>query len=344
MWEGLDLPLQVVLKQASTNIEYHDWRGLTPHKQQERRDAFALELRHRGNQLAHAPHLHTAVVQLAEADYYMFTCFNYMLQDGWSLTLRGRDFTAFYEAACRGQRIQLEPSRPYRDYIAWLQQQNLAGSEAYWRKTLKNFTPSLPFVSQFSQEGPQAGDSFAKETLALSEEETMTLQSLARKQQLTVATILNGLWALLVSQYSGQEDVTFGHLCSGRAPMLTGSEYIVGSFNNILPLRVQVPQEAQLVPWLRQLQIQMLELREHEYSPLLKVKEWTGFPAETPLFDSYVVFENFPIYTYENGEGRTHQDMGTLTSNPRHFSVPTEYPLRMEFWPFQQFTMMIFWL
>jgi hypothetical protein len=85
-----------------------------------------------------------------------------------------------------------------------------------------------------------------------------------------------------------------------------------------------------------------VELREHEYSPLLKIKEWIGFPAETPMFESYVVFENFPIYTYEDVGGNAHQNFGgTLSSDLRHSFVPTEYPLRIEFWVFQQFTMMV---
>jgi hypothetical protein len=264
-----------------------------------------------------------------------------MLLDGWSSTLRGRDFAAFYEALCRGQDLQLESPRLYRDHIAWLQQQDLAKAEAFWRKTLKGFTVSTPLVGQIDQQRPHAGDPFVKEVLPLTAATTTALQSLARKQQLTLATLFNSAWALVVSRAGGQEDVVFGHLSSGRSPALAGSEYMVGFFNNILPLRIQISAEARLLDWLKYVQSQMVELREYEYSPLLQIKEWIGVSAAAPLFESYVVFENFPAYGYKGVGEKTLQDFGIQFSDNRRSFVPTEYPLRIEFWPFQQLTMMV---
>ena len=117
---------------------------------------------------------------------------------------------------------------------------------------------------------------------------------------------------------------------------------MVGFFNNILPLRVQVPPEARVVDWLQQLQAQMVEFREYEYSSLLQIKEWIGVPATAFLFDSYVVFENFPRYGYKGVGEKMLQDFGARSFDIRHSFAPTEYPFRIECsWLFQELTMTV---
>ncbi len=350
---GLDEPLQAVQKEATFKLEQYDWRGLSPVEQQQQAEQHLQALRQRGSNLAHVPHLHLAFARISDEDYYMLRGFNYMLQDGWSSTLLNRDFVAFYEALCRNQEPHLDPPYLYREHIDWLQHQDIHAAETFWRKTLAGL--SLPTTSPFSQirqrmpsppetqhqPFPQAGEPFTKEILSLSIATTTGLQSLARKHQLTLATLLNSAWALLVSSYSERDDITFGMLSSGRPPALVGSEYTVGFFNNILPLRVQLSPETRLSVWLRDIQTRMVELREYEYTPILKIKEWLGLSAPTSLFESYVVFENFPRYSYDAVGGKARQDFGNQSSDARTAFVPTEYPLRIEFWPFQQLVMMV---
>ena len=204
-WEGLDEPLQVVLKRATLKVIYYDWRGLSPEEQEGQREAYLQGLRYRGNQLLHVPQVYMTIAQRTDEDYYWFFGFSYMLMDGWSSSLRFRDFSAFYEALCLHQTPQLEPPPSYREHIAWLQQQDLARAEAFWRKTLRSFTGALPLVRQALADGPHAGDPSVKEVLALSRGTSAAIQSLAREQRLTIATLLNGAWALITSLYGGTE-------------------------------------------------------------------------------------------------------------------------------------------
>jgi non-ribosomal peptide synthetase component F len=154
-----------------------------------------------------------------------------------------------------------------------------------------------------------------------------------------MATLLLSAWALVLSRYSGMENVLFGALCSGRPATLAGSEYMVGFFNNILPLRVPVLPEAQLLPWLKDVQAHMVELREYEYTPMMKIKEWAGLDQTLPMFDSYVVYENFPTYSYETIGKKARKDLGMQAPDDRRFFVPTEYPIRVEFWSSQPLMM-----
>ena len=121
------------------------------------------------------------------------------------------------------------------------------------------------------------------------------LQALARSHRLTLSTLIQGAWALLLSRYSGRSDVLFGVTVSGRPPELAGVESMVGMFINSLPLRVAVIEEAPLVPWLRELQATMVELRRFEAIPLSRIQAWSEVPAGMPLFESIVIVQNLPF-------------------------------------------------
>ena len=112
---------------------------------------------------------------------------------------------------------------------------------------------------------------------------------------------MQGAWALLLSRYAGEEDVVFGATVSGRPAELRGVEETVGLFINTLPVRVRVDTAATVREWLEAMQEQQVRAREFEYSPLVEVKKWSDVPEGEPLFESLVVFENYPV-DLESGE------------------------------------------
>jgi non-ribosomal peptide synthetase component F len=119
--------------------------------------------------------------------------------------------------------------------------------------------------------------------------------ALGQSQRLTLSTLIQGAWALLLSRYSGRSDVVFGVTVSGRPPELSGVESMVGMFINALPLRVPVSEEAYLVPWLRQIQATVVELRRFEAIPLSDIQGWSELPRGMPLFESIVIVQNLPF-------------------------------------------------
>ena len=124
---------------------------------------------------------------------------------------------------------------------------------------------------------------------------TEALQALAKQHQLTVNTLIRGAWALLLNRYSGEKDVVFGATSSGRPPNLVGSESMVGLFINTLPVRVKIPANKSLIPWLQTLQSQQIEAQQYEYTPLIQVQQWSDLQKDSPLFASILVFENYPV-------------------------------------------------
>ena len=137
-----------------------------------------------------------------------------------------------------------------------------------------------------------------------------------KQQRLTLNTLLQGVWALLLSQYSSQQDIVFGITTSGRPSELVGVEEIVGLFINTLPLRIKVEPEMDLIFWLKQLQIDNLELLNHQHNSIGQIYQWAEFPSSLPLYESILVFENHP----DSSEGFEHLEpiafQGAYTKYP----------------------------
>ena len=166
---------------------------------------------------------------------------------------------------------------------------------------------------------------------------TTDLQLVARQNQLTLNSVLQGMWAIVLSCHSGQKDVLFGITVSGRPADLNGVESIVGLFINALPLRVTIPPDAQLLPWLRQLQMKQANLQQYQYSSLVQIHEQSDVPNGVQLFQSLVGFGNVPMNNaLENSEvGLEISDIEITQQNnyPLTFiSAPApELPLRIRY-------------
>jgi amino acid adenylation domain-containing protein len=331
-WENLDKPLQVVHRKVKLPLEQLDWRGLPPAEQEAKLEAYLQENRQRGFALTQAPLLRLALIRLGEEEYKYIWSHHHILWDGWSGPLVIKEFLAFYEAIRKGQNLRLKPPRPFRDYILWLQKQDLAKAEAFWRKTLQGITAPTPLVIDrlggVRSDQPERAE---EQRVQLSPELSAGLQALARRQQVTLNTVMQAAWSLLLSRYSGQESVVFGTSVSGRPASLAGVEQMVGLFINTLPVRVDVHAEETLAAWLKQLQAQQAEMRQYEFSPLVQVHGWSEVPRGVPLFENMLVFENFPT------DASVRQRVGGLGMRPVRQTVQkADYPLALVVMPAQQ--------
>lgn len=297
LWEGVKEPIQIVHKRMAVAIETYDWRDLPAAERQRHLQDHLSSDRSRGFELSMAPLMRLAVVQVSSEDHYFFWSHHHILLDGWSLALVLREVFALYGAFSRGRDLELSPVRSYQDYIKWLRRQDLSQAESFWREWLKGFRSPTRIGLDNNQ-----GDSIhghAEQQARLSESETTALQALARRRQLTINTIVQGAWAMLLSRYSGEEDVVFGATVSGRPTDLAGAERMVGLFINTLPIRVQVRPDEPVLSWLSRIQLQQAKARQHEHSPLVSIQGWSEVPRGLPLFESLVIYENYPVSELE---------------------------------------------
>ncbi len=253
------------------------------------------EDRVRAFDLSKAPLMRFSLIRLAEDAYHFIWSHDHLLLDGWSLPLLLKNVFAFYDAFSRGEDLHLKPSPPYKDYIAWLQRQDLSEAEEFWRKAFSGFTAPANMDAGRGSSSLPAEESYGEQQTLLSSATTAALQSLARQHKLTLNTFVQGAWALLLSQYSGARDVVFGVVVSGRSVDLTDADLRLGLFINTLPLRVQISPDESLPAWLEELQSRQVEMRRYEYTPLAQIQRWIGTPS--PLFESILRFQNYPVDT-----------------------------------------------
>src|SRR5215213_968322 len=295
--EDISKPLQVVHKSATLPLDLQDWRGLSETEQQQKLQTYLEADRQTRFDVSRPPLMRLALIRVADDLYQFIWSHHHLLLDGWSFPIILKEVFDFYRAIIQSHPLHLERPRPYRDYIAWLQQQDLSAAATYWQQYLLGFTaPTSLGPDQIAAVGaPAREEDYARQQTVLSQGLTSELQQLARRLRLTVNTLVQGAWAILLSRYSGEEEVVFGVSVSGRPAELAGVENMVGLFINTLPVRVRVREKENVEEWLKQLQEEQVEQRQYEYSPLVEVQKWSEVPPGTMLFESILAVEDYRV-------------------------------------------------
>ncbi len=318
---GLERPLQVVRRGVELPWTFEDWRLVPRQEIPARLAAWLAADRARPFDLARPPLLRAALLRTGERRARFVWSFHHLIFDGWCFAILFRELFELYRAAVSGAAAALPPARPYRDFLAWLARRDRAADERYFRRLLAGF--AAPTRLPLDRLDARPGDGAAEDELRLPPALAAGLAALAEARGLTLATLVQGAWAVLLARYGGEEDVVFGSVLSGRPAELPGVESIVGLFINTLPVRVAVAPRSPLAAWLTDLQGRLLELRQHEAAPLAEVQRASELPPGEPLFGSLVAFENYPLDD-SLGEGG-----GDLTVSDVTFTDRADYPLSL---------------
>ncbi|MEJ5865461.1 amino acid adenylation domain-containing protein [Pseudomonas farsensis] len=283
-WQGLDEPVQYVMDELPVPIHELDWSGREVTAQQ--LQALAEADQRLGFAMDRPPLQRLTLVRTASNSYQLIWTYHHILLDGWSVSQLLGEVFAHYS----GQ--QLDPVVPYSEYIAWLQRQDPAASEAFWREQLGGL--EAPTYLAKAHPVRAGGSGFKAIYSHFGMARTERFKTFAKLQQVTLNTLVQAAWLLLLSRYSGQRQVVFGATVAGRPVNLQDAERMLGCFINTLPVVAEVAPQAQVGSWLRDLQDYNLALRELEYTPLNEVQRWAGQPGQA-LFDTIIVFENHPV-------------------------------------------------
>jgi amino acid adenylation domain-containing protein/non-ribosomal peptide synthase protein (TIGR01720 family) len=292
LWEELETPRQVVLKPEAIELPwtFEDWRALSEHEQKQAFDRFILTEHADGFAFKKAPLLRLRLFQINAESYYFFFSHHHIILDGWSTSLLLNEVMLSYATGA----LKFTRVPPFRDYIAWLQAQDQQACEMYWRNELSDLSHiSLPFDREVNIEKTNA--SHQELVLTLDTKLSKQLNSFTQQHSITLNTMLQASWALLLARICNTRDLVFGITTSGRPTDLDASNKMIGIFINTLPLRVKINPTITILNWLKKLQAQNLELRQYEYSALSQVQEWCGQDNGQPLFESILVFDNFPM-------------------------------------------------
>ncbi|BDM74033.1 non-ribosomal peptide synthetase (plasmid) [Streptomyces nigrescens] len=313
-------PLQAVHRFVALPVTELDWSDLPPVERAAALERLLAEDRARGMALDRAPLLRLTLIRLAPSEVRVVWTFHHVLLDGWSVFQVLADVFACHAALTVGTEPRLPDRRPFADHVAWLAAQDPAPAEAHWRRALAGLTAPTPLPYDRRPAPGAATRSGTWLSLHLDEERTAALQDFARRHHLTLNTVVQGAWGLLLSRWSGERDVCFGSTVSGRPADLPGAEAIPGLFITTLPVRVDVTGDTPPAEWLRGVQTAQADARGCDHVALSDLHDWSELPAGTPLFDSLVVFENYPITT-------TAATAHGLRVRDLHALEATNYPL-----------------
>lgn len=242
--------------------------------------------------LDQGPAIRFALIEVSKNCYYFNVSFHHIILDGWSLAVMNREAAIIYRSVRdQGKVDQLPDAPPLAAYHSWLNRQSLDEAMVYWEHLLGDIdsTCELPEWNQ-----PDASIQSGAVSRHLNIELSQQLRTTAKRAQVSLSTLMQAAWALVVSHFNGQPDVVFGVTVAGRPTDLPHAEEMVGLFINTLPMRLYTYSDKSIVQWLQEIQKQQQESSRYEFTPLAGIQKCTALPAGKPLFDSYVVFENFP--------------------------------------------------
>ncbi|MGC7837348.1 condensation domain-containing protein, partial [Pseudomonas wayambapalatensis] len=288
LWQGgLSQPLQVVARQVEVPFALHDWQGRAD--QAGALDALALAERAQGFDLEQAPLLRVQLIATAPGRHHLLLTHHHILMDGWSHSQLLGEVLARYA----GETVAAPIGR-YRDYIAWLQVQDAEACEAFWRQQLAELDEPTHLARAIRQEPRAGGAAHGDYRIAVDEAVTARLANFAREQKVTLNTLVQAAWLLLLQRYTSQASVCFGATVAGRPAELPGMEQQMGLFINTLPVVATPTPQQTVADWLQAVQARNLALREFEHAPLYEIQRLAG-QGGGALFDTLLVFENFPV-------------------------------------------------
>lgn len=328
VWEADPEPVQVVLGKVDSILRQQDWRDLSQDEQNERLQAYLYEERHKPFKLSRPPLIRFALFQTQDNTYEFACTYHHILMDGWCSVILLKDFVRCYQALSRHSDIQLPPEQPYKEYIRWLKKQDVAAARVFWKQQLQGFTrPTALGREDGVIQNTVLGAGERHDTCVMDVSPTLTrrLGSHCKQQKITLNTLFQGIWALILSRYSDMDDVLFGVTVSGRPAELSNVESMIGLFINTLPMRIQLKPQESFWSWLMDIQQHNVVLRQYEYTAGSDIYQCSEIPGALLLYESLLVFENYPA----NAMLSQISTLDSRISNIRSIGAQTQYALTL---------------
>jgi amino acid adenylation domain-containing protein len=337
-WEEIDEPAQVVHARGTARIERHDWRDTGELRGvEERLENFLRRDRRRAFSLDRAPLFRLHLIRVTDQRHIFVFRYHHILLDAWSALMLLEEVLSAYDHLVRGVPLASPVVRPYHDYVAWVRGQDMSRAEEFWRGELAGFRPApLPVAGPVA--GPARGDTDRENpelSLVLARETGDALRRLAREHRLTLSTVLQTAWGLLLSRYTAQQDAVFGMTMTHRPAELDGIEDTLGLFINTLPLRTRVAPHRPFAESCARVQGAQARLKGFLASPLADVQQWSDAEPGEPLFESIMTILNVPRITSLGS--RT----GELEVRRGEYRYHTNYPLAVLVIPDEEITLRI---
>ncbi|MGW4841537.1 amino acid adenylation domain-containing protein [Nocardia brasiliensis] len=306
-YTALDRPVQAIPRTLRMPWRYADLSELPVRAAVAAADRLETEAAAHHFVVDRAPLLRALLIHLPDAQHRLVLNAHHLLTDGWSTPIVLRELLALYH------RAELPAPAAYRDYLAWIAQQDRGAVRDAWAARLAGL--SVPSLLATTQAGAQ---DFRQAQVPLSAAQAAALVALGRRRGLTLNTLVQGTWAVVLAELTEQADVVFGATVSGRPAELPGVEAMVGLFTNTIPVRCTLAPERSLLDLFAELQETQFAMQEFEQASLAEIERAAGLGQ---LFNTLVVFENFPNSGAQQPESHELRIAGFHNHGLTHYPV-----------------------
>jgi amino acid adenylation domain-containing protein len=292
IWEGRNEPIQIVCRTTTLPWREIDWSDIAHNAIEPALETHLAADRAEGFVLTRAPLTRLCAIRLPTRAVQMIWTFHHLLIDGWSLSLILAEVLTAYDALRQGLLPPVAAAAPYRSFVDRMARRDEAKDRAFWTELLAGFAGPTPLPGN-----QHAGDDIIRRTTIrrLSPADTEALTVACARHRVTASVFVQVAWAVLLSAFAREPDVVFGLTVAGRPPELPDAERIAGLFINSVPVRMRIDAAASVLDLLHAAMDQQTAREEHLHAPLAHIKSCAGIAGDATLFDSLVVFENYPI-------------------------------------------------
>lgn len=290
-------PLQVVLRERPLKLHVENIEDLGKIESERYLEQFLQKDREQTFDLKRGPLMRISLLKTGADVYRSVWSFHHILMDGWSLPLILQEIHHIYRQLVHKEQIHLPAPSSYGNYIEWLQEQDQSDASNYWNNYLAGYDQAvqLPLRNPVSDGAYEPGNSL----FSIGEEETRRLTELSKQLNVTLNTLFQTMWGIVLQKYNNCNDVVFGSVVSGRSAPIPNIERMIGLFINTIPVRISNSGEDRFSDCLHANQKQALNSVQFEYHPLFEIQ--SQLDMRQGLVNHIMVFENYPASSPEVG-------------------------------------------
>ncbi len=335
VYDKIQKPKQVVLENVNTGINFEDISCLKEDEKRLYLEEFKRKDRERGFDLARDLLMRVYLFKTGTDSNKLLWSSHHIIMDGWSSGIFINELMHIYRSLIRGESIRLTPAIPFRNYVKLLEKQDKDEGLKYWQHYLEGYEQpvSVPKFRKPTGDGKYKMKEYA---FMFDEELSVGINKIASENQVTINTVFQVLWGLLLQKYNNTDDAVFGTVVSGRPSEIEGIENMIGLFINAVPVRIKSAGEQEFSQILIHLHRKALSSRLYEYLPLAEVQGCSSLKRK--LIDHLMTFENYPVEEQFRNAGKE-LDIGFEIENIESFEQ-TNYDFNILAFPGKCFSFM----
>lgn len=292
VYDGIKRPRQVVLKEYPVSISFEEITNLSEEEKEEYIEEFKQKDRSKGFDFKNDRLIRISLIKINDRSYKIIWSFHHILMDGWCLSVILKEFLELYNDIKEGKLPYNKKVYPYSEYIYWLERQDKEAARIFWKNYLYGYEQAAVLPGKKISVGKTL---YKQEEIEFSINENIiaNLKDIALRCKVTINTIFQAIWGILLQRYNNTGDVVFGAVVSGRPSEIRGIENTLGLFINTIPVRVMCDGNRLFSELIVEMQKSALKADEYSYYSLAQIQSESSL--KNNLINHILIFENYPV-------------------------------------------------